>query len=160
RIVAIGTAEQIACMNRSRPVQSLATAVTTETLRVLGIDRRAPGLGEADQRRVIGRRLRVQRTGSVTRFADLALHGSARILAKDAGVQRVAEVLVDVGMATRAHLLADVRWVLVARCRFSRRLRECPMGKEEGEKYRDERAQRECGCDLHGVLLSPPTASA
>src|SRR4051794_24877021 len=88
-------------------MQALAAIVAVEALPVLHVHRRAPRLGEADQRAVIGWRLRVQRAGTVARFADTAFELGLRILVKDLGMQCVRELQLVSRMAARARLLAD-----------------------------------------------------
>ena len=96
-------------MRRSGPVQSLPAIVAGKTLAVLHLGRRAPILGEADQRAAVGRIADVIGTRPMTRFAHLPFELGFGILSKSLGVQRVGEVPVLHIVAAGADFLANVR---------------------------------------------------
>src|SRR5690606_27188282 len=128
--------------------------VTGQALAVLHLDRRAPGLREADDEALVVGVLRVRRARAVAGLAHARLAVVLRVRAEDLRVRRVLEVIGLLAVALDADLLADVGggWG------GGRGLAGRPA-REQGEQRRrgrDERARpARLGRGLH-VNAPPP----
>lgn len=116
RVVAVAASELLGLVDGAGPIHAIAALVTSQTHFVLLGLRSSPRLGETDQVAVIGRIGRMLRTGTMTGLADLLFSQILRILAKDLGMQRMAEILVLGFMATGANLLSDIAGGVGCRC--------------------------------------------
>jgi len=122
--MAVAAAQAARLVDRPLPENTLAALVALETLRILDIHGRVPAAREGDDRRFVGRVLKMLGAGSVASLAASRGKLVSGIQPEHLGVDRVRPVLLLQSMARRTARLADVAILVLGNPRRGERARK------------------------------------